>query len=99
MQDRPGVLQQSKTLAVAFPTLLAEIAELQCHQPCPLCAQSQPHCPAVQHRVAGVDRASSDQEALGETAAGQEGGGSGQEDIGKVVRLEHKDADQHQEPA
>lgn len=39
------------------------------------------------------------QEALGETVAWQEGAGSGQEDIGKAVRLEHKDADQHQEPA
>lgn len=42
---------------------------------------------------------SSDQEALGETVAWQEGRGIGQEHIGKAVRLEHKDADQHQEPA
>lgn len=47
---------------------------------------------------------STDHEALGETVAwqerggsGQERGGSGQEDIRKALRFEHKDADQHQE--
>lgn len=43
--------------------------------------------------------ADSDHEALRETVAWQKGGGSWQEDIGKAARLEHKDADQHQEPA
>lgn len=43
--------------------------------------------------------ADSDHEALRETVAWQKGGGRWQEDIGKAARLEHKDADQHQEPA
>lgn len=97
MQDRPGVLQQSKTLAVTFLTLLAETAELQCHQLCPLCAQVSPTAQLYSTVLLGQTGPagySSDQR-LGETVAWQEGGGSWQEDIGKAVRLEHKDADQH----
>lgn len=46
-----------------------------------------------------AEAADSDHEALRETVAWQKDGGSWPEDIGKAARLEHKDADQHQEPA
>lgn len=70
--------------------------------PLPSCRGIARRAPA-QHAAllgqAGQGGDSSDHKCFGGTVAWQEGGSSCQEDKDKpAARLEHKDADQHQEP-